>query len=84
MTTTLIDGNYTNGINAFRSKASPSNPLPFLYALADCVKKHGPDWMRTDEGKAILFSLLIMAYGPLFILDSIKEFERLDQAIPRA
>ena len=84
MTTTLVNGIHTNAINAFRAPALPTNPLPFLYALADCIRQHGTDWLRTDEGKALLFTVLVMAYGTGFRLDSEKEFERLDKVIPRA
>jgi len=84
MTATLINGTYTNGINAFRSPALPSNPLPFLFALADCIRQQGTDWLRTNEGKALLFPVLLMAYGATFHLDSVTEFERLDETIPRA
>ena len=83
MTTRLVNGSYTREIIAFRSPAVPSNPLPFLFALADCIRQHGPDWLRTNEGKALLFPVLLMAYGSMFQLDCIAEYERLDNVIPK-
>ena len=80
----FINGTYTNGIYAFRSTALPSNPLPFLFAFADCIRQHGIDWIRNNQGKALLFPVLLMAYGTTFQLNSVTEFERLDQTIPRA
>ena len=84
MTTTLVNGTYTNALNAFRSPAMPTNPLPFLNALVDCIRQEGPDWLRTNDGKALLFPVLLMTYGTIFQLDSVREYERLDQIIPRA
>lgn len=81
--TRIVNGNHLPAINAFRSAAIPSNPLPFLFVLADCVREHGSGWIRTDEGKAVLFVLLLMGYGPTFQLDSRAEFQRLDQTVPR-
>ena len=84
MTTNLINGTYTNGINAFRSAKAPASPLPFLFALVDCIREQGPDWLGTDEAKALLFPVLLLTYGTTFHLDSAGEFRRLDKVIPRA
>ena len=84
MTTTLVNGRYTNEISAFRLPGLPTNPQPFLIALVDCIRQYGSAWICTDEGKALLFPVLLMAYGSLFRLDSAEEFERLDRIIPRA
>lgn len=77
MTTTLRNVSYNQEAKAFCARALPVNPLPFLYALADAVKEKGTDWIRTDNAKAILFTLIQMAYGQSFNLDGVAEYERL-------
>jgi len=77
MTTTLRNVSYNQEARAFYAKALPVNPLPFLYALADSVKEQGTDWIRTDHAKAILYTLIQMAYGQDFHLDGLAEFDRL-------
>ena len=77
MTTTLRNVHFSQEARAFYARALPVNPLPFLYALADAVKEKGMDWIRTDNAKAILYTLIQMAYGQGFHLDGIAEYERL-------
>jgi len=77
MTTTLRNVPFSQEARAFYGRALPVNPLPFLYALADAVKEKGTDWIRTDNAKAILYTLIQMAYGQGFHLDGIAEYERL-------
>ena len=77
MTTTLRNVTYDREAKAFYTRALPVNPLPFLYALADSVKEKGTDWIGTDYAKAILFTLVQMAYGQNFSLNGMAEYERL-------
>ena len=57
----------------------PSNPVPFLIGLEKGCREN-PDFIKTDHGKMILFTLLQMAYGQAFLLDSFAEFQRLMQS----
>ena len=67
----------------------PSNPVPFLIGLEKGCREN-PDFIKTDHGKMILFTLLQMAYGQAFLLDSVDktiryylcfaEFQRLMQS----
>ena len=77
MTTTIKNVSFDKEAKAFYARVLPVNPLPFLYALADSVKQQGTDWIRTDQAKAILYTLIQMAYGQDFHLDGIAEFDRL-------
>ena len=69
--------------SAFKRNAFPSNPLPFLNCLAENVKEHGTDWIRTDEAKALIYIINALAYGQLFTVDSWDEFNRLKEALPK-
>jgi len=77
MTTTLRNTPFDQEARAFLARILPVNPLPFLYALGDSVKQQGTNWIRTDQAKAILYTLIQMAYGQDFHLDGIAEFDRL-------
>jgi len=77
MTTTIRNVSFDKEAKAFYARVLPVNPLPFLYALADAVKQNGTDWIKTDQGKAILYTLIQMAYGQDFHLDGLAEFDRL-------
>lgn len=77
MTTILRNVSYEREAKVFCARTLPVNPLPFLYALADSVKEKGTDWVRTDHAKAILFTLIQMAYGQNFSLEGMVEYERL-------
>lgn len=56
---------------------TPSNPIPFANGLVKGCKMHGSDYIQSDQGKMILFTLMQQAYGTAFQLDSFKEFQRL-------
>ena len=77
MTTTIRNAKHLNEITAFMQKSLPCNPLPFLYALADCVKENGTEWITTDEAKAMIHLILQLSYGQLYRLDGEKEYKRL-------
>jgi len=77
MTTTLRNVHFSQEARVFYARALPVNPLPFLYALADSTKEKGTDWIRTDQAKAILYTLIQMAYGQNFQIDGLAEYERL-------
>jgi hypothetical protein len=81
MTTTLRNVTCDGEAKAFYAKVLPVNPLPFLYALADSVKEKGTHWIKTDYAKAILFTLIQMAYGQNFSISGTAEYERLRQLI---
>ena len=77
MATTLRNAPFDQEAKAFFARILPVNPLPFLYALADSTKEKGTDWIRTDQAKAILYTLIQMAYGQNFQIDGLAEYERL-------
>lgn len=64
---------------AFKNPAFPTNPLPFANAIFNGVHENGNEWMKTDEAKGILFTLNAMAYGQLFMIDALEEFQRLSK-----
>ena len=53
------------------------NPIPFTRVLETGVRQNGTDWIKTDEAKAVLLTVLSMSYGQLFTLDSSEESARL-------
>lgn len=63
--------------SAMFAEYTPSNPLPFLNGLIDGVKLNGTDYIRSDEAKKIMFTILQQMYGTCFLLDSFAEFQRL-------
>jgi len=77
MTTTLRNVSFSQEARAFFARTLPVNPLPFLYALADSTKEKGTDWIKTDQAKAILYTLIQMAYGQNFQIDGLTEYDRL-------
>jgi hypothetical protein len=81
MTTTVSNSDRTDIIKAFLRPAVPVNPKPFIITLMDGVNHRGTDWIKTDEAKAILFVLQMMAYDSLFSIDSTEEFQRLRKSI---
>jgi len=66
-----------NLVTAFKSPALPCNPIPFATAIADMVRDHGTSWIQSDQAKSLLYCLNQMAYGQLYTIDSISEYERL-------
>ncbi len=69
--------NLTDLSLAMFAASFPCNPLPFLNGLIDGCKVYGSDYMKTDEGKRILFVLIAQSYGQLFNIDSLTEFSKL-------
>jgi hypothetical protein len=63
--------------SAMFDEYTPSNPLPFLSGLMDGVKLNGTDYIRSDEAKKIMFTILQQMYGTCFLLESFTEFQRL-------
>lgn len=62
---------------AFLSMSLPVNPIPFARAIEAAVKKNGHDWIKSDDAKAVLWILNVMAYKQFFTLDASDEFCRL-------
>lgn len=63
--------------SAMFEESAPSNPLPFLNGLIEGCKQNGTDYIRSDEAKKIMFTILQQMYGCAFLLDSFAEFQRL-------
>ena len=78
MTTQLKNADFRGEVKAFLALSLPCNPIPFAYALADGTKSQGTDWIRSDEAKAILHTLNMMAYGQTYKIDALKEHHRLE------
>lgn len=56
----------------------PCNPIPFALGLAEHVKAHGSDSIKSDEAKRILWILIAQAYGQLARVDLCDEWSRLE------
>lgn len=56
----------------------PCNPVPFAIGLAEYVKSHGSDSIKSDEAKRILWVLMAQAYGQLASIDLCDEWSRLE------
>lgn len=56
----------------------PCNPIPFANGLAEHVRKHGADSIKSDEAKRILWVLMAQAYGQLASIDLSSEWSRLE------
>ena len=63
--------------NALEAESFPCNPIPFAVGLADHVREHGTDSIKTDDAKRILFILMGQAYGQLSKIDLSDEWDRL-------
>ena len=63
--------------NALEAESFPCNPIPFAVGLADHVREHGTDSIKTDDAKRILFILMGQAYGQLGTIDLGDEWDRL-------
>lgn len=68
-----MDALYT----ALDSECFPCNPIPFATGLADHVRKHGTDSIKSDEAKCLLWILMSQAYGQLATIDLCDEWDRL-------
>jgi hypothetical protein len=66
---------------AFMLTSLPCNPLPFLSELTERILEHGPDYIKSDEGKAILWVINSMAYNQLATIDMSDEWVRLRMEI---
>jgi len=58
----------------------PCNPIPFANGLADYVREHGTDSIRSDVAKRILWILMSQAYGQMASIDLCAEWDRLHKA----
>ncbi len=69
---------------ALFSEAFPCNSYPFLKRIEKLLKENKTNSLislkgkELDKAKSCLFILLGQAYGQLFQIDSIEEFERLN------
>ena len=66
--------------SAMFAPSFPCNPLPFLNGLIEGCKVNGSDYVQSDEGKRILYVLIAQSYGQLFNIESLSEFQRLNNA----
>lgn len=55
----------------------PCNPIPFATGIADYVREHGTDSIRSDVAKRILWILMSQAYGQMASIDLCAEWDRL-------
>ena len=68
-------------------EAFPCNSYPFLKRIEKLLKENKTNSLMSlkgkelDKAKSCLFILLGQAYGQLFQIDSIDEFERLSKSI---
>jgi hypothetical protein len=62
---------------ALECSAFPCNPIPFANGLAEHVKDHGTDSIKSDQAKRILWILMSQAYGQLATIDLCDEWDRL-------
>ncbi len=69
------------------SEAFPCNSYPFLERIEELLRENKTNSLMSlkgkelDKAKSCLFILLGQAYGQLFEIDSIDEFERLSKSI---
>lgn len=72
---------------ALFSEAFPCNSYPFLKRIEELLRENKTNSLMSlkgkelDKAKSCLFILLGQAYGQLFQIDSIDEFERLSKSI---
>jgi hypothetical protein len=64
--------------------AFPCNPLPFLRRIYNICKKEGYRAMKNNKVKSCLFILNALAYGQLFSINGISEYDRLYQTLKRS
>ncbi len=62
---------------AIFSESFPCNPIPFANGVADHVREHGTDSVRSDSVKRILWILMSQAYGQMATIDLCAEWDRL-------
>ena len=78
MTTTLKNVEFSKEIQSFRKSKTPQNPIALLYAMADCLKAIGPEWLRSNEAKALVHSINLATHGNDYKIDGTKEQTRLE------
>jgi hypothetical protein len=78
MTTQIRNTGFKNEVEAFLRPNLPTDPLPFAFALADGIREHGTDFIRSDQGKALLHLLNTLSHGQCYLLDGRKEHHRLE------
>ena len=69
-------------VNGFRLLRFPANPQPFLNAIIDHVKENGTASIKDDEVKAALLVVIQQAWGQIVTLDTVAEYERLNDLLP--
>jgi len=79
MTTTLRNVQFQKEIQSFKKGKAAVPAVALLYAMADLLKGFGPEWLQTDEARALLHSLNLAANGPAYKIDGAKEQARLEQ-----
>lgn len=79
MTTIMINGHLQKLVLDFTGGKPSPQPVVFVHALADGLWEHGPEWIQTDEAKAVLQALNVHARGPAFKLDAVTELKRLQK-----
>lgn len=72
---------------ALFSEAFPCNSYPFLEKIEELLRENKTNSLMSlkgeelDKARSCLFILIGQAYGQLFTIDSIDEFERLSKSI---
>jgi len=72
---------------ALFSEAFPCNSYPFLERIEELLRENNTNSLMSLKGKELdkarscLFILIGQAYGQLFEIDSIEEFERLNEIL---
>jgi len=69
--------NYERLTMAIFDESFPCNPIPFATGVADYVREHGTDSVRSDTVKRILWILMSQAYGQMATIDLCSEWDRL-------
>ena len=64
---------------AMFSEFLPVNPLPFLIKATELIRENGPDYIQSDQIKAILWVVLTQSYGQMASIDLSEEWDRLSQ-----
>ena len=68
-------------------EAFPCNSYPFLKRIEELLKENRTNSLMSlkgeelDKARSCLFILIGQAYGQLFKIDSIEEFERLNEIL---
>ena len=65
---------------AMFEKCLPINPIPFLTRIIELTQKNGTDHIQSDQVKALLWIILVQAYGQFAVIDLSEEYQRLKKA----